>query len=48
MLAIERRGRVLVATLACVPVNAIDAALPARTTGLLIRLIESAPLHHHR
>jgi hypothetical protein len=30
MLAIERRGRVLVATLACAPVNAIDAALPAR------------------
>jgi hypothetical protein len=48
MLAIERRGRVLVATLECAPVNAIDAVLLARTTGLLNRLIESAPLPHHR
>ena len=30
MLAVERRGRVLVATLARAPVNAIDAALLAR------------------
>jgi hypothetical protein len=29
MLAIERCGRVLVATLACAPVTAIDAALLA-------------------
>jgi hypothetical protein len=43
MLAVERCRRVLVA-----PVDAIDAALLARTTGLLNRLIESAPLHYHR
>jgi enoyl-CoA hydratase/carnithine racemase len=35
MLAIERRGRVLVATLARAPVNAIDAALLARLDALL-------------
>jgi enoyl-CoA hydratase len=35
MLAVERRGRVLVATLARPPVNAIDAALLARLDALL-------------
>jgi hypothetical protein len=47
MLAIERCRRVLVA-FARAPVNAIDAALLVRTTGLLNRLIESAPLRHQR
>ena len=37
MPAIERRGRVLVATLACAPVDAIDATLPAR---LDVRMME--------
>jgi hypothetical protein len=48
MLAVERCRRVLVATFACAPVNAIDAALLARTTSLLNRLIESASLRHPR
>jgi hypothetical protein len=48
MLAVERCRRVLVATFACAPVNASDAALLARTTSLLNRLIESALLRHPR
>jgi enoyl-CoA hydratase/carnithine racemase len=35
MLAVERRGRVLVATLARPPVNAIDAALLARLDAVV-------------